>query len=53
MPRRNDALTANTVYCVMREDGRHFKVYSKTVLDAKIKRGEITEKDKVVLQRVL
>lgn len=52
MDKRNTPLTPNTVYCVFKENGKNYKVYSKTVLDAKIARGEITENDRVVLQRV-
>jgi hypothetical protein len=36
----------------MRENGSHYKVYSKKVLDAKIERGEIADTDRVVIQRV-
>lgn len=50
--KRDVPLTANTVYCVMRENGSHYKVYSKKVLDAKIERGEIADTDRVVIQRV-
>lgn len=52
MPKRNVPLTNNTVYCVIKENGKHYTVYSKTTLDAKISRGEITENDRVVIQRV-
>lgn len=52
MPRRNDPLTANTVYCITKPDGKHYRVYSKQMLDKLIERGDVTEEHKVVLQRV-
>lgn len=53
MPKRNVPLTANTCYWVQKPDGKHYKVWSKTVLDARIERGEITDEHKVKIQRVL
>jgi len=52
MDKRNQPLTANTCYWVKKKDGKHYKVWSKTVLDARIERGEITEDDQVLIQRV-
>ena len=50
--KRNQPLTANQAYHVTKPDGKHYKVWSKKVLDAKIERGEITDEHKVVLQRI-
>ena len=52
MDKRNTPLTPNTVYWVKKKDGKHYKVWSKTVLDARIERGEITDEDTVYIQRV-
>lgn len=51
MPKRNVPLAANQVYWVKRADGKHYKVWSKTVLDSRIERGLITDEDRVMLQR--
>jgi hypothetical protein len=50
--RRNEELTPNTVYCVYKPNGKHYRVYSKTTLDRLIEQGEITDDHRVVLQRV-
>ena len=52
MDKRNTPLTANTAYCVIREDGSHYRVYSKKTLDRKIEEGKITSSDRIVIQRV-
>ena len=51
MPKRNHELKANQVYWVQKPDGRHYKVWSKEVLDARIERGEITDDHQVKIQR--
>ena len=51
MPKRNTPLTATTCYHVTKPDGKHYRVWSKTVLDQRIERGEITDEHKVVIQR--
>lgn len=52
MDKRNVPLTANTCYWVKKKDGKHYKVWSKTVLDTRIERGEITDEDRVYIQGV-
>jgi len=52
MPKRNQPLNANQSYHVTKPDGKHYRVWSKEVLDAKIERGEITEEHKVVIYRM-
>lgn len=52
MDKRNQPLTANQCYWVKKKNGKHSKVWSKTVLDAKIERGEITDEDQVMIQKV-
>jgi len=52
MDKRNVPLKPNTCYWVKKKDGKHYKVWSKTVLDARIERGEITDEDQVLIQRV-
>ena len=52
MPKRNQPINANQAYHVTKPDGKHYRVWSKTVLDAKIARGEITEDHKVVIHRL-
>jgi len=51
MPKRNTPLTATTVYHVTKPDGKHYRVWSKTMLDKYIEEGKITDQDKVVIQR--
>lgn len=52
MPKRNQPLAPNTVYWVQKPDGRHYKVWSKEVLQARIERGEITDEHQVKIQRI-
>jgi hypothetical protein len=53
MPKRNTPLTNNNqAYWVQKPDGRHYKVWSQTVLKARIERGEITEDHQVKIQRI-
>lgn len=52
MPKRNQPLMANQAYHVTKPDGKHYKVWSKKVLDDRIERGEITEDHKIVIQKV-
>jgi len=51
MPKRNVPLTSSTCYWVKKPDGRHYKVWSETVLKARIERGEITDEHQVKIQR--
>lgn len=52
MPKRNMPLTSNTCYWVQKPNGRHYKVWSETVLKARIERGEITDDHQVKIQRI-
>lgn len=45
-------LTSSTVYCVYKENGKCYNVYSKEVLDRRIEDGRITDACRVVIQRV-
>lgn len=51
MPRRNQQISSNQVYWVQKPNGKHYKVWSKEVLDARIERGEITPEHTVKIQR--
>ena len=52
MPKRNVPLTANTAYCVFKENGKQYTVYSKQVLNRRIEEGIITDTDRVVIKRI-
>lgn len=52
MPKRNVPLTATTCYHVTKPDGKHYNVWSKAMLDKRIKEGIITDEDKVVIRRI-
>lgn len=52
MPKRNVPLRSDTAYCVFKENGKHYTVYSKEALDRRIKNGKITDTCRVVITRV-
>ena len=52
MPKRNVPLRSDTAYCVFKENGKHYTVYSKQALDRRIEDGRITQNDRVVITRV-
>ncbi len=52
MPKRNVPLRSDTAYCVFKENGKHYTVYSKKALDRRIEDGRITQSDRVVITRV-
>lgn len=52
MPKRNVPLTSNTAYCVFKENGKQYTVYSKQVLNQRIESGQITDTDRVVIKRI-
>lgn len=52
MPKRNVPLRSDTAYCVFKENGKHYTVYSKEALDRRIENKRITQNDRVVITRV-
>jgi hypothetical protein len=52
MPKRNFPLESGTCYWVQKPNGKHYKVWSKEVLQARIERGEITSDHQVKIQRI-
>lgn len=52
MPRRNQPLSAKQCYWVVKPDGKHYKVWSQNVLNARIERGEITSQHEVKIQQI-
>lgn len=52
MPKRNQEINSNQAYWIQKPDGKHYKVWSKKVLDARIELGIITDEHTVKIQRI-